>query len=216
MYVRCIYIIWPDRVQVTTSIHPTARTKAVSNFSLTRLSSSTLPHSALVAKSPGKLQGQCNGALNKPRHDQCISATIQAVVPALGREESPSIAPGEDANFAECAGSANRLEQRETLNTCASAVLFLLHVTFCDVGFCPYSRGVSVYTCRHRQDKYRNPSAHARRGLITLHSGLNRRIRSYLGGSVIHWRAEFSCTCHKHPLNFFTDCPICMINTKYE
>ena len=89
------------------------------------------PHSALVAKSPGKLQGQCNGALNKPRHDQCISATIQAVVPALGREESPSFAPGEDANFAECAGSANRLEQRETFNTCASAV------TFCDVGFCP-------------------------------------------------------------------------------
>ena len=95
------------------------------------------PHPALVAKSPGKLQGQCNGALNKPRHDQCISATIQAVVPALGREESPSFAPGEDANFAECAGSANRLEQRETFNTCASAVIFLLHVTFCDVGFCP-------------------------------------------------------------------------------
>ena len=95
------------------------------------------PHSALVAKSPGKLQGQCNGALNKPRHDQCISATIQAVVPALGREESPSFAPGEAANFAECAGSANRLEQRETFNTCASAVIFLLHVAFCDVGFCP-------------------------------------------------------------------------------
>ena len=40
-------------------------------------------------------------------------------------------------NFAECAGSANRLEQCETFNTCASAVIFLLHVAFCDVGFCP-------------------------------------------------------------------------------
>ena len=59
------------------------------------------PHTAvsLVAKSPGKLQGQCNGALNKPCHDQCISATAQAVVSVLGREESPSFAPGEDVNL---------------------------------------------------------------------------------------------------------------------